>query len=205
MRSVFVIYAFAGILLPPLLIAENAGTDEPADVSRTVAAPGIDLHRIIESVSLKTHKKFIIDPRVRANVELVGVDVHDVTLPLLRTILEVHGYSVYEQDGVLVVLPDSNERQVPSPIVSPDNVQASDAEVITAIVPVHNISATYLVPLLRPLMPQNAMLSAASDRNALIVVDRAGNVRRLMAIIDKLDRLPEVKSPKLKPAEAGEQ
>jgi len=114
-------------------------------------------------------------------------------LPLLLTILEVHGFAVYEQDGVIVVYPDANARHRAPFVESPNNPRALDSEMIASIVPVKNVRAVYLVPVLRPLMPQNAQLTAVVDRNALIIVDRAANVRRLIAIAQALDRLPEVK------------
>jgi type II secretory pathway component GspD/PulD (secretin) len=39
-----------------------------------------------------------------------------------------------------------------------------------------------------------ASLQAMSDRNALIIVDRAANVRRLVALIQELDKFPALKT-----------
>ncbi len=96
---------------------------------------------------------------------------------------------------MIVVGPDAYDRQTPSPLVPADNIRAADAEIVTAIVAVKNIGAALLVPVLRPLMPQQAQLSAVIGRNALIIVDRAANVRRLVAITEALDRLPATASP----------
>jgi general secretion pathway protein D len=45
------------------------------------------------------------------------------------------------------------------------------------------------VPVLRPLMPQNAQLSAVTGANILILSDRASNVNRMMRIIARIDQV----------------
>ena len=54
---------------------------------------------------------------------------------------------------------------------------------------VKNVNAAQLVPVLRPLMPQNAQLSAVTGANILIISDRASNVNRMMRIIARIDQV----------------
>jgi general secretion pathway protein D len=179
------------------LVPTAFAADDASDSSSAVSAPaaqGVDVRSIIASVSQKTHKKFLIDPRVLATVNLVGTNARDVTYPLLLTILAVHGFAVFEQEGVVVVAPDANERFYPSDIVAPDEIRAPDAEVVTTIVAVKNAKAPQLVTVLRPMVSTNAAILAMADRNALIIVDRAANVRRLVTLIHELDKLPLVKT-----------
>jgi general secretion pathway protein D len=70
----------------------------------------------------------------------------------------------------------------------PEHVSSSSDEVVTQVVAVRNISAAQLVPVLRPLMPQNAQLASVNGANMLIISDRAGNVSRLMRIIARIDQ-----------------
>ena len=179
--------------VPPLAFAQDV---DPASRSSAASTAGeLDLHDVIASFSRRTHKRFIVDPRVRTIVTLVGLEARDVDYPLLLRILRIHGLSAHERDSVIEVVPDVVDRQFPSPLVPADRIRASDAEVVTVILQVKNISAAQLVPILRPLMPQAAHLAAFVDRNALIIVDKAANVRRMVAIAESLDRLPAVASP----------
>jgi type II secretory pathway component GspD/PulD (secretin) len=41
-------------------------------------------------------------------------------------------------------------------------------------------------------MPANGQMAAINDRNALILSDRAANVRRLVELIGIIDKLPKV-------------
>jgi general secretion pathway protein D len=186
------VVALAALVLAQAAVSAVAA-DAPGSAAAVASAPtsrGADLLSIISSVSQRTHKKFLVDPRVSATVTLIGTEPHEVTYPLLLTILSVHGFSTYEQDGVIVVVPDANERQVAGGPGATDVVHAADAEVVTVVVAIKNTRANYLVPVLRPLMPQQAQLASVNDHNALIIVDRAANVRRLIAIINDLDKLP---------------
>jgi general secretion pathway protein D len=188
---------FAAILtMAGFIPAALAGDDaiDSAPVTSATVTQGIDVRTIIASVSQRTHKTFLVDPRVAATVHLDGTASRDVTYPLLLTILAVHAFAVYEQEGVVVVTPDANERFFPSKIVNPDEIRAPDAEVVTTLVAVKNAKAAELVTVLRPLIATNAQVNAFADRNAVIIVDRAANVRRIVAIIRELDKLPAFKA-----------
>jgi general secretion pathway protein D len=195
MTAFFRAIALMCAIVSPLALAEGVEQDSRSDVSVASNKGELDLYDIVASLSSRTHKRFIFDPRVRAIVTLVGLDARDVDYPLLLRILSIHGFSANEWDGVIEVVPDALDRQIPSPVVAANKVRASDVEIVTAILQVKNISAAQLVPILRPLMPQRAHLAAYVDRNALIIVDQAANVRRIVAITETLDRLPAVASP----------
>jgi hypothetical protein len=49
--------------------------------------------------------KFVIDPRVRANVNLVGVETEGLNSALLIGILNLHGFTALTKDGVVYVMP----------------------------------------------------------------------------------------------------
>jgi|HubBroStandDraft_4_1064222.scaffolds.fasta_scaffold631265_1 general secretion pathway protein D len=188
---------FASALTLMIFIPAAFAAADPSDssaASSVSAAQGVDVRSIIASVSQRTHMKFLIDPRVAATVNLVGTSSQDVTYPLLLTILAVHGFAVFEQEGVVVVTPDANERFFPSSIVKSDEIRAPDAQIITTIVTVKNAKAPALATIIRPLMASNAQVNAFADGNALIIVDRAANVRRMVTLIRELDKLPVVKA-----------
>ena len=61
-------------------------------------------------------------------------------------------------------------------------------DIVTQVVPVTNISAAQLVPILRPLIPQYGHLAAYPASNMLIISDRAANVDRIVSIIRRIDQ-----------------
>jgi general secretion pathway protein D len=72
---------------------------------------------------------------------------------------------------------------------------------VTDTIRVKNSPAMRLVPILRPLVPQFGHLVADKCSNTLVLVDTYANVRRLEAIVQRLD----VGEPyKLPPCDAQE-
>ena len=148
-----------------------------------------DITQIIEAVSAATGRNIIIDPRVRAQVTLLSdkAMTPDQFYQAFLAILQVHGFIAVPAGNVIKVLPDANMRQMPGNDL-PNHVSSTSDEVVTQVLSVKNVSAAQLVPVLRPLMPQNAQLAAVTGANLLIVSDRASNVNRLMRIIARIDQ-----------------
>jgi general secretion pathway protein D len=65
------------------------------------------------------------------------------------------------------------------------------ALMVTRVVQVDNVAAAQLVPILRPLVPQQGHLAAYPATNVLIISDRANNVERLLTIIQRIDQVSD--------------
>ena len=78
-----------------------ANAHEPKFSDRT------DILHILESYSERTGTKFVTDPRVKARVNMIGLDIDAVTQKNLNEILNLHVFVAYERDGVVYVLPIS--------------------------------------------------------------------------------------------------
>jgi general secretion pathway protein D len=149
-----------------------------------------DITQIIEAVSMATGKNFIIDPRVRAQVTMLSSTpmTPDQFYQAFLAILQVHGFVAVPAGDVIKIIPDANMRQYPSNDL-PHSVSSTSDELVTQVLAVKNVGAAQLVPVLRPLMPQNAQLSAVTGANILIISDRASNVNRMMRIIARIDEV----------------
>jgi len=66
--------------------------------------------------------------------------------------------------------------------------QATGDELVTRVIPIKNVPAAQMVPILRPLVPQQGHLAAYPNSNVLVVSDRAANIDRLTSIINRIDR-----------------
>jgi general secretion pathway protein D len=150
----------------------------------------VDITQIIQAVSMATGKNFIIDPRVRAQVTMLSSTpmTPDEFYQAFLAILQVHGFVAIPDGNVVKIIPDANMRQYPS-IDLPAHVSSTSDELVTQVLAVKNVSAAQLVPVLRPLMPQNAQLSAVTGANILIISDHANNVSRMMRIIARIDQV----------------
>ena len=118
------------------------------------------------------------------------------------SVLQVHGYSAVPGKDLIKIVPDVNAKQGPVPAY---DGTASD-QLVTQVIKVENVPAAQLVPILRPLVPQQGHLAAYAATNTLIVTDRASNIQRLISIIQGIDRPDneEVEVIRLRYASASE-
>jgi general secretion pathway protein D len=149
-----------------------------------------DIRKVIVAIGQITHKNFIIDPRVQGRVTIVSsrpVDA-DAVYATFLSVLEVHGLAAAPAGQVIKIVPSLEARQMPGPDYSSST--PGDA-VVTHVVQITNVSATQLVPVLRPLMSTEAQLAAYPQSNVLIMSDRASNVTRMLDIIARIDQATE--------------
>jgi len=148
---------------------------------------GAELRAIVQAVSAVTGKNFIIDPRVRAEVTMLSTTpmTPDAFYAAFLSILQVHGFVAVTSGDIIKIVPDASARQYPG-YTSTDN--ASGDDIVTQVIQVRNVGAAQLVPILRPLVPQYGHLVAHPGSNMLIISDRAGNVKRLLSIIRRIDQ-----------------
>jgi general secretion pathway protein D len=174
-----------------LLASPAIGTAQEGSLARESKLSrdgGIEIGDLIERYARRTGRKFILDPRVRAVVEIPGIDVGQLTHDQLLAILDVHQFAAYEQGGVITVVPDANGRQLTTPVHTDAAFKALDHDIVTLLVRPRNSCVAQLVPVLRPLMPQRAHMAADVQSGTIILNDSAGNVRRIADLIEKLDR-----------------
>src|ERR1700679_2508017 len=147
-----------------------------------------DINQIIQAVGEVTGKNFIIDPRVNAKVTMLSSTPMSPAAfyEAFLSVLQVYGYAAVPAGKVIKIIPNTDVRQSPS-LDLPLNVSSTSDEIVTQIITMKNISASQLVPLLRPLIPQQGHLAAYQNGNMLIISDRASNVARIMKIIERRD------------------
>ncbi len=147
-----------------------------------------DLSQIIQAVGEVTGKNFIIDPRVNAKVTMLSSTPMSPAAfyEAFLAVLQVYGYVAVPAGKVIKIIPNTDARQLPS-IDLPDEVSSTSDEIVTQIITMKNVNAAQLVPLLRPLIPQQGHLAAYPTGNMLIISDRASNVNRIMRIIQRMD------------------
>ena len=151
-----------------------------------------DISALISTVAEVTGRNFIIDPRVKGKVTVVSsrpMDSEEVYQVFL-SILKVHGFAAVPSGAVIKIVPDVNAKQDGIPTVG-DADQAVGDEMVTRVIQVDNIAAAQLVPILRPLVPQQGHLAAYPATNVLIISDRARNVARLVSIIRRIDQVSD--------------
>jgi general secretion pathway protein D len=178
--------------LPLVAGAQDSAPAAGSNSSSRAALPDIEIGDLIARFAKRSGKQFIIDPRVRAQVPLAGMDPDRIGYDKLLAILSVHMFAAVSQGEWIVVVPDANARQLPTTVYTERNFKAgAPDEIVTLILTPKNICAPQAVPVLRPLMPQAAHMAAFPDTNTLILSDHASNLHRLVNVIEALERAGE--------------
>jgi type II secretory pathway component GspD/PulD (secretin) len=185
MKIKYALLAAVLLVMPALAPAQESNVTRSAQCAKS--GDCLELADIIRQFSARTGKKFIIDPRVRAMGGITGVDVDKITYEQLIALAGVHQFVVIPQGDLTIVVPDASARQQPTPVYYDTKFTALDDEWVTLLLTGKNACTAYLVPILRPLMPQAAHLAANPQSNQIVVSDRAVNARRIAQLFYKLD------------------
>ena len=142
----------------------------------------VDVRQIIETVGELTGRNFIIDPRVKAKVTILANEEvpEDALYDVLLSILAMHGFRAVESVGMTRVVPiNQGARFAPGRIPE---------DLVTEIISVRHLAAPTIVPMIKPLMTQQAQLAVHKETNIMIVTESRSNIERVKAIIGKIDQ-----------------
>jgi len=148
-----------------------------------------DITAVIGTVSEITGRNFIVDPRVKGKVTIISSrpmekeEIYQVFL----SVLEVYGFAAVPEGKAIKIIPAANAKQSATRVATNARPGSGD-EFVTRVIELENVSAAQLVPILRPLVPQEGHLVAHPDSNLLIISDRASNIERMIKIIQRLDQ-----------------
>jgi general secretion pathway protein D len=177
------------LLVPALSCQAQSGVQQA--VSITPNFKDADITEVVQAVAAATGKSFIVDPRVRAQVNMYSSAPMSppAFYQAFLAILSVYGFmAAPDGNNVVKIVPDASMREMPG-VDLPSQVSSTSDEIVTQVVAIKNVSAAELVPILRPMIPQQGHLAAYPPSNILIITDHANNVHRLMAIIQRIDQI----------------
>ena len=154
----------------------------------TVNLQDTDIQELIKFVADVTGATIVVDPSVKGKIKVVSSrpvnksELYDLFL----SILDVHGYTAVRTGNVIRVIPNKDARSSPVAVPSGELESIND-EYVTQVIRLENISAAKLIPVLRPLVPQQAHMAAYAPSNAIIISDIASNIQRIVEIISRID------------------
>jgi general secretion pathway protein D len=154
-----------------------------------------DINSVIATVSEMTGKNFIVDPRVKGKVTVISsqpMEAEDIYQVFL-TVLGVHGFAAVPGKSVIKIVPEVNAKQDAIPTVG-GRSHIDGGQFVTRVITVNNVAAAQLVPILRPLLPQEAHLAAYAPTNVLIASATAANIERLVGLIARIDLSSETEA-----------
>lgn len=148
-----------------------------------------DILSVINEVSQETGKNFVIDPRVSGKITLISskpIAQHQVYQVFL-SILGMLGYSAIPSDDVIKIVPNMESGEYGADLAT-KRIPGKGDEIVVRVIPLSNVSATQLIPVIRPMMPQWSNVAAYSPGNILILLGRASNLDRISTVIADIDK-----------------
>ena len=158
-------------------------------LSASLNLKNADIHSLIETVALATGKNFIVDPRVQGKVTVISSSAvsADEIYQVFLSVLDVHGFIAAPSGSSIKIVPKINIR-VSGAVTEVFNNQSTGDEIVTQVMSVKHVSAVQIVPVIRPLLPQEAHLAAYLPTNMLILSDTARNAKRVWDMVRRIDQ-----------------
>ncbi|PVZ84707.1 type II secretion system protein GspD [Serratia sp. S1B] len=176
-----------------VLVALLLGVRQGWSAEFSASFKGTDIQEFINTVSKNLNKTVIIDPAVRGTITVRSYDMlnEQQYYQFFLSVLDVYGFAVVDMhNGVLKVVRSKDAKTSAGPVAS-DAQPGEGDEVVTRVVPVHNVSARDLAPLLRQLNDNAGAGSVVhyEPSNVLLMTGRAAVIKRLMEIVDRVDKV----------------
>ena len=157
--------------------------------ARAQELPTVPLMDVLNAVSKKTGQLFVVDRRVDAEVVVGQLELKRLDYSTLLLVLRNNNMAAVKYDDAINIVNVATIRQYPLPVLYEKDESIGDEEWVTMVIEVQNATAAMFVPILRPMLPKPGLLVAHPDSNTLTIVDRYGNVERVLELIRKLDYL----------------
>ncbi|WP_202438368.1 type II secretion system secretin GspD [Dickeya fangzhongdai] len=153
---------------------------------------GTDIQEFINTVSKNLNKTVIIDPTVRGTISVRSYDMMNEGqyYQFFLSVLDVYGFSVVPMDnGVLKVIRSKDAKSSSIPLANNEQPGIGD-ELVTRVVPLNNVAARDLAPLLRQLNDNAGAGTVVhyEPSNVLLMTGRAAVIKRLVDIVNTVDK-----------------
>ncbi len=181
----FVVAAF--LIAMSVLPVQYATAQDNLDETFTLNLENVDINTLIETVAIRTGKNFIVDPRVKATINVVSSEPLNAEklYDLFLSVLQVHGYAAVQAGSLVKIVPTSTAVQSAIPLLGERS--SSGDELVSRVIQLNNIPALEVVQALRPLFPDAASISAESTSNTIVITDREANIEKLIELIILMD------------------
>ena len=175
--------ALAGVLAAVLLAqGPLAATPALAQSGQTLNVQGADIRAFIQDVARSTGRTFIVDPAVTGTVTVTS------DRPLSRAELFEVFLSTLRANGLVVTPTASGAYRISPAATAAQGPATVGAErFATEVFQLRNIDAASAAETIRPLVGAQGQVLANPGGNSVVVADFADNLRRIRALIGRID------------------
>lgn len=149
----------------------------------------VDIATLVKTFSKLTGRNYIVDSDVKGKITIhlpTPVTIEEA-LRIFDTVLLLRGFTtVPVTDNLWKVVKAKDAKQTTIPILSQSPENPSDT-LVTQLINFRYVQAEDMQQLVQPFVSGEGSVTAYSGTNALIIIDSALNIARIMGLIEKLD------------------
>ncbi|CBG91192.1 type II secretion system secretin GspD [Citrobacter rodentium] len=181
-------FRLTGISLALLLV--TSGT--PAlSANYTANFNNADIKTFVDIVGQNMGKTILLAPDVSASISVRSADVftEEEYYQFFLSVLDLYGFSIVTLDnGILKVVRSDRVKTAPGRLSSDAHPGKGD-ELVTRVVPLDNVPARALAPLLRQMLDATGAGNVVhyEPSNVLIITGKASAVNRVLEVVKRVD------------------
>ncbi|MGJ3701206.1 type II secretion system secretin GspD [Variovorax sp. AFSI2.2] len=167
-----------------LWVLTALAADEPV----TLNLANAEVSMVLKLASELTGKMFVLDPKVKGNVNVVSAAPmpRSLVYPTLVAALRLQGIAVVDEGKVVRILPEADARQQSVAVGLSGTPMAGDT-ITTRMFSLKYEAAQAVGPAIKPLLHNAATVIAYPANNTLVVTDYSQNLKRLEVILGAID------------------
>ncbi|MBI5644324.1 MAG: type II secretion system secretin GspD [Deltaproteobacteria bacterium] len=189
------------IFLLILLFASPASAQKTAKKQRpaekiTLNFVDVEISSLVKIMSEITGRNFLHDEALKGKITIIAPAklTSDEALSLFISALELKNFTVIQTGSAYKIIPSSQAKQSGTRVLR-DVERAKADEYIVRLIPLEYISTQEAFPVIQPLISRNGQVSTFGTRNALLVVDTAQNIEKILKILASVDSPPVTGAP----------
>ena len=161
---------------------------QAAEDTATLNLVNAEVSVVLRLASELTGKLFVLDPKVKGNVNIVSASPmpRSLVYPTLVAALRLQGIAAVDDGKVVRILLDADARQQ-SIGVGVGGSPLSGDTIATRMFALRYEAAQSVAAAIKPLLNNNATVVAYSANNTLVVTDYSQNLKRLEVVLAAID------------------
>ncbi len=181
------LFALLGIFCGAQFFSSTA-VSAPEEERVSLNFVNADIEEVVKAVSVITGRNFLIDPRVKGTINIVSSTPvpTNIAYDILLSALRLQGFAAVESGGITKVMPEAEAKLHIG--TGSDTRGSTGDKLVTRVYMLKYESAAQLVPVLRPLIAPNNVVTSYPGSNALVITDYASNLKRIEKIVRSIDQ-----------------
>ena len=179
------------------VVSSNTGSSTNAQDLITLNFEGTDVRTVLLYLAEITGDTILPDKSVRGDVTIINPKpvTPEQAKQIIFSILEMQGFTVVKYDDYVKIVKSGTAKSRPIKTLQPaDNIKDMDSEDIirTQVLYPEHISPEDVQKFITPLLTQGAgQIVINKPTGAILLIDTGANIKRLMNIIQLIDRIIE--------------